>query len=51
MYFSERDKHGTFSKLLMKYYMSEGVAVKHGLFVGSLDCDTDKFVSSEIKNF
>lgn len=44
-YFSEEDEHGVFSRLMVKYFLAEGIACEHCLYVASLDCDANQLVN------
>uniref|UniRef100_A0A1B6EFV3 Elongator complex protein 4 n=1 Tax=Clastoptera arizonana TaxID=38151 RepID=A0A1B6EFV3_9HEMI len=41
----EEDDNGVFSRLVVKYFLAEGIACEHGLYVASLDCDANQLVS------
>lgn len=41
----EEDKYVTYSKVLAKYFLAEGVCSQHTVFLASLDDDSDKFLS------
>ena len=38
LYFAEEDAHSTFSDILLRYFMAEGVLCSHGLLLAS-SCD------------
>ncbi|XP_054260100.1 elongator complex protein 4-like [Macrosteles quadrilineatus] len=40
----EEDEFGVFSKYLAKYFLAEGIACKHCLYIASIDCDTRQLV-------
>nr|CAD7447103.1 unnamed protein product [Timema bartmani] len=47
----EEDTFGIYAKLLLKYFLSEGVMCRHSLLVASQDSDPKKMVKLYIKTF
>jgi hypothetical protein len=43
-FFSEEDKYGTYAKLLIKYFLAEGILSGHSLVVASQDYDCETLV-------
>ena len=39
--FAEEDKYGSYSHLLLKYFLAEGVMCNHSLFLASADTSTE----------
>jgi elongator complex protein 4 len=46
--FSEEDKYGTYAKLLVKYFLAEGIVCGHSLVVASQDLNCEALVNSVI---
>lgn len=46
VYDSEEDEFGTFSKIILKHYLVEGVMSSHELLFTSAQINTKKFVSN-----
>ncbi len=42
--FSDEDAYGSYSKLLLKYFMAEGVVNGHELFLASGDTSPEEFL-------
>lgn len=43
-FFPEEDKYGTYAKLLIKYFLAEGIVSGHSLIVASQDYDCETLV-------
>ena len=43
-FFAEEDKYGTYAKLLIKYFLAEGIVSGHSLIVASQDYDCETLV-------
>jgi len=43
-FFPEEDKYGTYAKLLIKYFLAEGIVAGHSLIVASQDYDCKTLV-------
>jgi elongator complex protein 4 len=43
--FPEEDKYGTYAKLLLKYFLAEGIVSSHSLIVASQDSNCENLVS------
>jgi len=39
--FTEEDIHGSYGKLMLKYYIAEGVTNKHDIFLASAECNPE----------
>lgn len=43
-FFPEEDKYGSYAKLLVKYFLAEGIVSGHSLIVASQDSDCETLV-------
>jgi len=43
-FFPEEDKYGTYAKLLIKYFLAEGIVSGHSLIIASQDYDCETLV-------
>jgi hypothetical protein len=46
--FSEEDKYGIYAKLLLKYFLAEGIVSGHSVIVASQDSNCETLVSYEL---
>ena len=42
--FTEEDTYGSYGKLLLRYYIAEGVINKHDIFFASADCKPESIL-------
>ncbi|XP_033354470.1 elongator complex protein 4 [Bombus vosnesenskii] len=45
LFLIEEDRYGTYAKVMLKYFMAEGVVTAQPLLIGSKDVETSQFVS------
>jgi len=48
--FTEEDKHSSYGKLMLKYYIAEGVVNKHEIFLASANCKPENFLQVCLTN-
>lgn len=44
--FSEEDFHGSYSKIVLKYFLAEGIVSKHSTLIASQDVNPSNIVST-----
>lgn len=45
-YFSEEDFHGAYSKVMLKYFLAEGIISNHSTLIASQDLNPSQIVSN-----
>lgn len=49
--FSEEDFHGSYSKIVLKYFLAEGIVSKHSTLIASQDVNPSNIVSTHYYRF